>query len=118
MNILSLGENEARMLGINISKTRVLVIIFSTILTASSVCVSGTIGWVGLVVPHLGRMLVGPDNTKLIPVSVLLGSVFMLLIDTLARTLTKAEIPLSILTGLIGAPFYFWMLVKQRMSLQ
>jgi len=118
MNILSLGENEARMLGINISKTRILVIIFSTILTASSVCVSGTIGWVGLVVPHLGRMLVGPDNTKLIPVSVLLGSVFMLFIDTLARTLTKAEIPLSILTGLIGAPFYFWMLIKQRMNLQ
>ncbi len=118
MNILSLGENEARMLGINIGRTRILVIICSTILTASSVCVSGTIGWVGLVVPHLGRMLVGPDNTKLIPVSVLLGSTFMLFIDTLARTLTKAEIPLSILTGLIGAPFYFWMLIKQRMSLQ
>ena len=118
MNVLSLGENEARTLGLDISKMRLIVIVCSTILTSCAVCISGTIGWVGLVVPHLGRMLVGPDNTKLMPVTLLIGAGFMLVIDTLARTLTKAEIPISILTGLIGAPFYFWMLVKQRMKLQ
>ena len=88
-----------------------------TVLTASAVCISGTIGWIGLVIPHFGRMLVGPDNRKLIPVSALLGAAFLLLIDTAARNITSAELPLSILTGLIGAPFYFYLLVKQRMKL-
>ncbi len=118
LNILSLGENEARSLGTNVSLTRGIAIVCSTILTACSVCISGTIGWVGLVVPHLGRMLVGPDNTKMLPVTLLLGGAFLVLVDTLARTLTGAELPLSILTGLIGAPFYFWLLVKQRVNIQ
>lgn len=117
INILSLGENEAKSLGTDIKKARGLVIICATILTASAVCISGTIGWIGLVIPHLGRMLVGPDNRKLIPVSAVLGAIFLLLIDTLARILTSAELPLSILTGLIGAPFYFYLLLKQRMKL-
>lgn len=114
INILSLGENEARSLGIDIRLTRGIVIFCSTLLTASVVSISGTIGWVGLVVPHLGRMLVGPDNVKLLPVSVMLGASFMLLIDTIARVSINAEIPLSILTGIVGSPFYFWLLVKQR----
>ncbi len=118
LNILSLGENEARTLGTNVNLTRGIAIVCSTVLTACSVCLSGTIGWVGLVVPHLGRMLVGPDNTKMLPVTLLLGGAFMVFVDTLARTLTGAELPLSILTGLIGAPFYFWLLVKQRMNIQ
>ncbi|HBG22743.1 MAG TPA: iron ABC transporter permease [Peptococcaceae bacterium] len=118
LNILSLGENEARTLGTNVNLTRGIAIVCSTVLTAFSVCLSGTIGWVGLVVPHLGRMLVGPDNTKMLPVTLLLGGAFMVFVDTLARTLTGAELPLSILTGLIGAPFYFWLLVKQRMNIQ
>ncbi|MEG0875364.1 MAG: iron chelate uptake ABC transporter family permease subunit, partial [Clostridiales bacterium] len=80
-------------------------------------CVSGTIGWIGLVIPHFGRMLVGPDNRKLIPLSAILGAGFLLLIDTLARIATSAELPLSVLTGIIGAPFYFYLLVKQRMKL-
>lgn len=117
INILSLGENEAKSLGTDIKKARGLVIICATILTASAVCISGTIGWIGLVIPHLGRMLVGPDNRKLIPVSAVLGAAFLLLIDTLARVLTSAELPLSILTGIIGAPFYFYLLLKQRMKL-
>ena len=117
INILSLGENEAKSLGTDIKKARGLVIICATILTASAVCISGTIGWIGLVIPHLGRMLVGPDNQKLIPVSAVLGATFLLLIDTLSRILTSAELPLSILTGLIGAPFYFYLLLKQRMKL-
>lgn len=118
LNILSLGEREARSLGVRVDRTRVIVIICSTLLTACTVCISGTIGWIGLVVPHLGRILVGPDNVKLLPVSVLLGAAFMLMIDTLARTITAAELPLTILTGLIGAPLYFILLKKQRMYLQ
>lgn len=117
INILSLGENEAKSLGTDIQKSRGIIIICATVLTASAVCISGTIGWIGLVIPHFGRMLVGPDNRKLIPVSALLGAAFLLLIDTAARNITSAELPLSILTGLIGAPFYFYLLVKQRMKL-
>lgn len=117
INILSLGENEAKSLGTDIKHVRGLIVFCSTILTACAVCISGTIGWIGLVIPHLGRMIVGPDNRKLIPVSALLGAMFLLLIDTLARNLTSAELPLSILTGLIGAPFYFYLLMTQRMKL-
>lgn len=118
INVLSLGEDEAKSLGMNIALTRGIVIFCATVLTASSVCISGTIGWIGLVIPHLGRLLVGPDNVKLLPVSLLLGGSFMLLIDTIARVSTTAELPLSILTGIIGAPFYFWLLVRQRMNIQ
>lgn len=117
INILSLGESEAKSLGINVQLCRNIIIVCATVLTASAVCISGTIGWVGLVVPHFGRILVGPDNRKLIPVSATLGAIFLLLIDTIARNITKAELPLSILTGLIGAPFYFYLLLKQRMKL-
>ncbi len=117
VNILSLGENEARSLGTDLKKVRGLIVLCATTLTACAVCISGTIGWIGLVIPHLGRMLVGPDNRKLIPVSAVSGAVFLLAIDTLARNLTSAELPLSILTGLIGAPFYFYLLMSQRMKL-
>lgn len=117
INILSLGESEARSLGTDIRRVRGLIVVCATVLTASAVCVSGTIGWIGLVVPHLSRMLVGPDNRKMIPISAILGAIFLLLIDTLARVLTSAELPLSILTGLVGAPFYVYLLLKQRMKL-
>ncbi|KIR02257.1 Vitamin B12 ABC transporter, permease component BtuC [Lachnospiraceae bacterium TWA4] len=117
INILSLGDNEAKSLGIQTKLLRGFVILSSTLLTASAVCMCGTIGWVGLVIPHLGRMLVGPDNTKSIPISMLLGSSFMIIIDTLARVMTTMELPLSILTGLIGAPFYILILSRQRMRL-
>lgn len=117
INILSLGENEAKSLGMDVQSSRSVIVICATVLTASAVCISGTIGWVGLVIPHFGRMLVGPDNRKLIPVSAVLGAAFLLLIDTAARNITSAELPLSILTGLVGAPFYFYLLIKQRMKL-
>ena len=117
INILSLGDAEARTLGIRIGMVRGIIILCATLLTASAVCLCGTIGWVGLVIPHLGRILAGPDNVKSIPVSFVLGAVFMLAIDTLARALTSMELPLSILTGLIGAPFYLYILTKQRMKL-
>ena len=117
INILSLGEQEARALGVHVGFVRGVVIICSTLLTASAVCVCGTIGWVGLVIPHLSRITVGQDNTKSIPVSLLMGAIFMVAIDTLARVLTSLELPLSIMTGIIGAPFYFMVLAGQRMSL-
>lgn len=117
INILSLGENEARSLGMNIGRLRGAVVICATVLTASAVCISGTIGWIGLVIPHLCRMICGPDNRKVIPFSIVMGAIFLLFIDTLARVLTSAELPLSILTGFVGAPFYFYLLLKQRMRL-
>lgn len=117
INILSLGESEAKTLGMDICRSRGVPTLCSTVLTACAVCTSGTIGWIGLVIPHLGRMMVGPDNRKLIPLSAVLGAAFLLLIDALARVLTSAELPLSILTGLIGAPFYFYLPLKQRMKL-
>lgn len=113
INLVSMGEVEARSLGVPLGKIRGIIIVCATVLTACSVCISGTIGWIGLVIPHFGRMLVGSDNCKLIPVSALLGAIFLLLMDTLARILTSAELPISILTGLIGAPFYFYLLTRQ-----
>ena len=117
INLVSLGDAEAKSLGVKIGLVRGIIILCATLLTASAVCLCGTIGWVGLVIPHLARMMVGPDNVKAIPISCVLGALFMLFIDTLARSLTSMELPLSILTGLIGAPFYFIILMRQRMKL-
>ncbi|PKM72990.1 MAG: iron ABC transporter permease [Firmicutes bacterium HGW-Firmicutes-16] len=117
IDVLSLGENEARSLGANVKLIRRIVITCSTILTAGSVCIAGTIGWVGLIIPHFGRMLVGPSNRRLIPLCGLIGGLFMLLVDTLTRTIGVAEMPVSILTGIIGAPFYCWLLFRQRRTL-
>lgn len=114
IDLLSLGESEARSLGVNVRLTRGLVILCATLLTASSVCIAGTISWVGLVIPHLGRLLVGPGNTRLMPISGLLGALFMLIVDTLTRSIGVAEMPISILTGLVGAPVYVWLLWRQR----
>lgn len=118
LNVLSLGENEAKTLGLNIRQTRGVIIVCSTLMTAASVCMAGTIGWVGLVIPHLGRMLVGPDNRRMLPASLIMGSAFMVIIDTFSRTLTAAELPISIITGIIGAPFYLYLLLKQRTRIQ
>ncbi len=118
IGILSLGEREAQTLGANIKVLRGTCIGCATILTASAVCISGTIGWVGLVIPHFSRMLVGTDNRKLLPASLLIGGIFMLLVDTVTRSIGPAEMPISILTGLVGAPFYAWLLYKQRNRLR
>lgn len=114
INILSMGDKESRTLGINISLTKGLIIFFATLATAGAVCVSGIIGWVGLVIPHIGRMLVGNNNKFLIPVSMSLGACFMIIVDNFARTITGSEIPLGILTALIGAPFFVYLLKKTR----
>lgn len=118
INILSFGEEEAKTLGMNVKIFRGITIACASLLTASAVSISGTIGWIGLVIPHLGRLLAGSDNSKLIPTTILLGGLFLLTIDTLSRIITSVEIPLSILTGFFGAPFYAWLLWKQRMNIQ
>ena len=118
IDIISLGEKEAQTLGANVRRILYIAILCSTLLTASSVCLAGTIGWIGLVIPHFARMMVGTENTKLLPAAALVGAIFLLMVDTLGRTIGTAELPLSILTGIIGAPFYAWLLYKQRMKLQ
>ena len=117
INILAFGDLEARTLGVNVRQVRSLVIVCASLLTASAVSISGTIGWIGLVVPHLGRLIVGSDNTRSMPLAILIGSLFMLLIDTLARTVSSVEVPLSILTGFVGAPLYAFLLYKQKTRL-
>ncbi len=112
LNVLSLDEDEARSLGINVKNIRRIIILVSTVMTVVTVSLCGVIGWIGLVIPHIGRMIVGTDHRALIPASMLLGAIYLLMIDTVARTLTAAEIPISILTAIIGAPFFIWMLRK------
>lgn len=114
INVLSLGSKEAKSLGVDLFRERVLVILCATLLTASAVCLSGTIGWIGLVMPHLSRLLTGNDHVKLLPVTVVVSAGFLIIVDTLARSATQAEIPLGILTGFIGAPFFAWILMKQH----
>lgn len=109
-NVLAMGEEEARALGVDTGKLRALIVVCCTMITASGVCIAGTVGWVGLVIPHIGRALVGPDHKKLIPVSILLGAAYLLAIDDVARTLLSVEIPIGILTAIIGAPFFIYLL--------
>jgi iron complex transport system permease protein len=110
MNVMSLADEEARALGVATGPLRVVIIAAATLVTSASVATAGIIGWVGLVVPHIARTLVGPDFARLLPVAALLGGGFLLAIDTLARTATTTEIPLGILTSLIGTPFFIWLL--------
>ncbi|HLR21939.1 MAG TPA: iron ABC transporter permease [Tissierellaceae bacterium] len=114
LNILSLNENEAKTLGLDTERIRIIVIICSTLMTAAAISVSGVIGWIGLVIPHLGRLLVGPDYRILLPTTILLGGSYLLLIDNIARGLTTVEIPLGILTSLIGAPFFIFLLLNRE----
>ncbi|HZJ85328.1 MAG TPA: iron ABC transporter permease [Syntrophomonadaceae bacterium] len=114
LNVLSLGEEEAQSLGVNTSRLKGIVIISATLLTAAAVSVSGIIGWIGLVIPHLCRALVGPNYKILIPVSIVVGSSFLLVVDTLARVIMPLEIPLGILTSLIGAPFFMYLITRTR----
>lgn len=106
LNVLSLGEEEARSLGVNTRRTRFVVIAAATLLTSVSVAVSGVIGWIGLVIPHLARAIVGPNYRRLLPTSMLLGSVYLLLVDDVARCLLSMEIPIGILTAVLGVPFF------------
>ncbi|WP_430012800.1 FecCD family ABC transporter permease [Methanobacterium aggregans] len=114
INVISMGEEEAQTLGINTRRMQGLIIVCCTVVTASSISICGIIGWIGLVIPHITRMIVGPDHKVLLPASIVLGAFFLLLIDDVARTLVTVEIPLGILTALIGAPFFLYLLMKSR----
>lgn len=114
MNLMSLGEEEARALGVETRVLRPVLIAAATLVTAASVSVTGVIGWIGLLVPHVARLLVGPDFRRLLPASLVLGAGYLLAVDLVARTIAPIEVPLGILTALIGAPFFLWLLASGR----
>ena len=116
MNVMSLPEEEARSLGVATGPLRIAIVAAATLVTSASVATAGIVGWVGLVVPHMARSLVGPDFARLLPASAILGGGFLLLIDTLARTVAPVEIPLGILTAVIGTPFFIWLLASMSKS--
>jgi iron complex transport system permease protein len=112
MNVMSLPEEEARALGVPTGPLRIAIVAAATLVTSASVAAAGIIGWVGLIVPHLARALVGPDFARLIPAAAILGGGYLLFIDTIARTAASVEIPLGILTAVIGTPFFIWLLAS------
>ena len=112
MNLLTLSPDEARAMGVHTDRLRLAVILSSTVLTAAAVSVSGMIGWVGLVIPHLSRRIVGSDCRRLMPMSCLFGATFLLLVDNMARCMTATEIPIGILTAFVGAPFFIYLMVR------
>ena len=113
VNVLTLGDDEARTMGVNAGRVRLVVILCATLITAASVAVSGMIGWVGLVIPHLSRKLVGNDYRHLMPASMLFGAAFMLAVDNVSRNLLATEIPIGILTAFVGAPFFIWLITRK-----
>ena len=110
LNVLAMGDEEARSLGVETERLKGIVIVCTTLITAAAVSVCGIVGWVGLVIPHVGRMLVGPDHRLLLPATLSIGASYLLFIDDIARTATAGEIPLGILTAVIGAPFFAYLL--------
>ncbi|MFD2237593.1 FecCD family ABC transporter permease [Aureimonas populi] len=114
MNLMTLDDEEARSLGLETRRLRILLIAAATLMTAAAVSVSGVVGWIGLLVPHVARMIVGPDFSRLLPASLMLGGGYLVAVDTLARTIAEIEVPLGILTAAIGAPFFLWLLTTTR----
>jgi iron complex transport system permease protein len=114
--VLSLGDEEARALGVNAVRLRIVVIAAATLMTASVVSIAGIIGWVGLIMPHMARMIVGPNFERLLPAAMILGAGYLLLVDTLARTIAAVETPIGILTAFVGAPVFLWLLARGRTS--
>lgn len=114
LNILSLDEEEAKTLGLNTNRIRMLAIICSTLITASAISISGIVGWIGLVIPHLCRLIVGPDYMILIPSTIIVGATYLLIIDNIARSVATVEIPLGIITSLVGAPFFIFLLIRNK----
>lgn len=114
LNIVSLGDEEAESLGGRVTTVRILTMVSATAVTASCVSMCGQVGWVGLLIPHIARFLVGSDNRSIIPVSMGFGAAFMVVVDTVARSLTASELPLSVLTALVGAPFFILLLRKAK----
>lgn len=114
INLFSLDDAEVQTLGVHVEKERLVIILFSTLLTAAATSISGTVGWVGLVIPHFARMLVGDHCTKLLPVSALLSAGIMIVVDTICRNISGLEIPIGIITGIVGAPIFAIILVRQK----
>lgn len=114
VDILSMGDEEARALGVDVTRVRLALITGATLMTASVVSFAGVVGWVGLIIPHFARMLVGPGFVRLLPAAILIGGAFMLLVDTLARTVSVTEVPLGIITSVIGAPIFVILLARGR----
>lgn len=110
INVMTLGDEEAQALGVDTQRIRLVVIAAATLMSAAAVSVSGIIGWIGLLIPHFARLLVGPDFARLLPAAVLLGAGYLLGVDTLARTISTIEVPLGVLTAFIGTPFFIWVL--------
>ncbi|MFH1060740.1 MAG: iron ABC transporter permease [Pseudomonadota bacterium] len=106
LNVLSMGEEEARSLGVRVKRLRLMLILLATLVSALTVALAGMVGWVGLVIPHIARMIVGPDNRVLLPAAALMGGIYLLVVDDLARLLFTSEVPLGILTALVGIPFF------------
>jgi iron complex transport system permease protein len=118
MNLLSLADDEARALGVSVGRLRLAVVCAATLMTAAAVAISGIIGWVGLLIPHAARMLVGPEFSRLLPLSMALGAAFLLAVDTLCRTIAPIEVPPGVLTALIGTPFFLWIFATARRAWQ
>lgn len=114
LNVMALGDEEAQSLGVNVKKTRLAVVLSATLVTSAAVLIAGMVGWVGLIIPHLARFLVGPDHRVLLPASFLLGASFLLIVDDVCRSIYTTEIPLSILTSIIGAPLFVYLIFRQR----
>jgi iron complex transport system permease protein len=114
INLLTMGEEDAKSLGVDTAKIRGIIILSATFISAAAVCISGIIGWVGLVIPHIGRLLVGSDNKHLLPVATLIGAIYLVGVDTISRTAMETEIPIGILTAMVGAPVFAYLLRKSR----
>ena len=114
INPLTLDEEEAKSLGVNIRHYRIIFIAASTLLSAASVCLGGLIGWVGLMIPHLARALVGVDYGRLIPASAMLGAGYLVLMDDIARSVLSMELPLGVVTSIMGAPFFIYLIIKRK----
>ncbi|MBN2629450.1 MAG: iron ABC transporter permease [Rhodobacteraceae bacterium] len=114
IGVMAMGEDEARALGVETGRLRLLVILCATLVTATAVAISGIIGWIGLMVPHMARFLVGARFDRLLPASLILGATFLVLVDTTARSVATMEVPLGVLTALIGAPVFVWLLARGR----
>lgn len=114
INVLSIGDEEAQALGIPVTRTRWIILTMVALISAAVISAAGIVGWVGLVVPHFARLVVGPDHKRLLPAAMLIGAFYLLLIDNIARTATAAELPLSIITALIGAPIFGLLLMRSH----
>ena len=114
ISILTMGDDEASTMGVNAQRVRIVVIFAATLVTAASVAVTGMIGWVGLVIPHFARMVIGCDYRKLLPASMLMGASFLLVVDDVARLATTSEIPIGILTAFVGAPFFLYLITRKK----